>query len=452
LLVVDDDDDLRQFLVDGLRAAGLQVVGAATGEQAWSAIEREAFDVALVDLNLPGLDGIELCTRVAGLDDGPTTILMTAFGTVSSAVQGVKAGATDFLVKPLDLGAVLHRIERVRAERLVRAETRRLRAEVDRARGFGDLVGTSPAMVRVYDLLARSARSDASVLLTGETGTGKELAARALHRASRRSDGPFIAVNCSAIPEPLIESELFGHAKGAFTDAATARQGLFVRARGGTLFLDEIGELPMPMQAKLLRVLAERSVRPVGADEVQPVDVRLVTATNRDLEERCEQGEFREDLFFRINVIGVHLPPLRSRATDVLELAHAFVREFSPAGERTRELAADAIEMLVGYTWPGNVRELRNCIERAVALSESESIQARDLPERIRGFARSHVVVVGDDPEELPSLHEVERRYILRVLQAVEGGRGAAAKILGIDRKTLYRKLERYNLDDRSDR
>ena len=445
VLIVEDDDDLRTFLVGGLADGGCHATGYGTAEEALAATETHAFDLALVDLDLPGMDGIELCMRLRDREAPLAVVLMTAFGSIKSAVAGVRAGAADFLVKPLDLEAVGHRIAHVLAEERVRAEARRLRAECDLALGFGELVGSSAAMRRVYDLLARSAKSDASVLLTGESGTGKELAARALHRQSKRRDGPFVAINCSAIPEHLLESELFGHAKGAFTDARSARPGLFARADGGTLFLDEVAELPVPMQAKVLRALEERRVRAVGADAEHAFDVRLVSATNRDLEERCEAGLFREDLYFRINVIGIQLPPLRARSTDVLELAHAFLRRFSQAADkRIAGMSADTAQRLCDYGWPGNVRELKNCMERAVALTEHDELQPRDLPERVRSYATNHVLVAGDDPTELPSLEEVERRYIFRVLQAVGDNRGAASRILGIDRKTLYRRLERY--------
>jgi len=445
VLIVEDDDDLRHLLEAGLADRGLLPVGFASAEKALASRPAQDYRVALVDLNLPGMDGIELCTRLCAQPRAPAVVLMTAFGSINGAVEAVRAGAADFLVKPLDLEVVVHRIQRVLAERRVREEAQRLRVEVDRAHGFGELEGASVAMRSAYDMLARSAPSDASVLLSGESGTGKELAARALHRQSRRLRGPFVAVNCSAIPEQLLESELFGHAKGAFTDAGADRRGLFARANGGTLFLDEIGELPLSMQAKLLRALEERRVRPVGSDTEYDIDVRLITATNRDLEAGCEAGEFREDLFFRINVICVQLPPLRSRGTDVLELAQSFVARFAASADKNVVgLAPATAQSLCDYQWPGNVRELKNCIERAVALTEHAEIQPEDLPERIRSFQASHVVVAADDPAELPSLEEVERRYILRVLEVVSGNRSAAAGILGVDRKTLYRRLERY--------
>ena len=285
------------------------------------------------------------------------------------------------------------------------------------------------------------------MLILGESGTGKELVARAIHANSPRRKRPFVAVDCGALTETLLESELFGHVRGAFTDAHAARRGLFVQANGGALFLDEIGDLPLALQAKLLRALQTRSVRPVGANDEVSFDVNLIAATNRDLESAVEEGRFREDLYFRINVIHVEMPPLRARGGDVLLLAQHFVDRYAAqAGKRVTGLSPEAAERLLAYVWPGNVRELENCIERAIALTRHETIGLDDLPEKIRGFQRSHVLVAGDDPSELAPLEEVERRYVLRVMEAVGGSKTLAARVLGIGRKTLYRKLEQYKI------
>jgi two-component system response regulator HydG len=282
------------------------------------------------------------------------------------------------------------------------------------------------------------------VLINGESGTGKELVARALHEKSRRASGPFVAVNCAAMPEALLESELFGHAKGAFTDAKAARSGLFVQAHGGTLFLDEVGEMPLGLQPKLLRALQERVMRPVGGDREVSFDVRLVAATNRDLEGMVEENRFREDLYYRLNVVQMELPPLRSRGGDILLLAQHFIEHFAArADKRVTGLHEAVAERLMSYSWPGNVRELRNCIERAVAVTGAERLTVEDLPEKIRAYRASHVVVASGDPSELTTLEEVERRYILRVMEEVKGNKSLAAQILGLDRKTLYRKLDR---------
>jgi two-component system response regulator AtoC len=308
-----------------------------------------------------------------------------------------------------------------------------------------DIVGDSPAMRRVFEMVDRVADSVSSVLLTGESGTGKELVARALHRRSRRADGPFVAINCAAVPATLLESELFGHMRGAFTDARAAHTGLFVQASGGTLFLDEIGELPLDLQPKILRALQDRMVRPLGGSTEVPFDARLVTATNRDLETAIEEKRFRDDLYYRINVIAVDLPPLRARGNDVLLLAQHFLERFAEASAKAvNSIAAAAAERLLAYTWPGNVRELENCIERAVALAQYHEVVVEDLPEKIRDYRGSHVIVASNDPSELVTMEEVERRYIQRVLESVSGNKTSAARILGFDRTTLYRKLQRY--------
>ena len=300
-------------------------------------------------------------------------------------------------------------------------------------------------MQAVYDLLGRIADSPATVLITGESGTGKEVAARALHERGPRKGRPFVAINCSAVPEALLESELFGHARGAFTDARAARAGLLLQATGGTLLLDEIGDMPIALQPKLLRSLQERTLRPVGGDEEMPFDVRIIATTNRDLHALVEEGRFREDLYFRINVIHVEMPPLRARGGDVLLLAQHFIDVHATrAGKHVTGLSPPAAEKLLAYSWPGNVRELQNCIERAIALTQHERIGVEDLPETVRAYKRSHVLIATDDPSELVSLAEVERRYVLRVLEAVGGNKTSAAHILGVTRKTLYRKLEEY--------
>jgi two-component system response regulator HydG len=300
-------------------------------------------------------------------------------------------------------------------------------------------------MKTVYDLLDRIVDSTASVLITGESGTGKEVAARALNERGPRRKGPFVAINCSAMPETLLESELFGHVRGAFTDARSARTGLCVQANGGTLLLDEIGDMPLTLQPKLLRALQERTVRPVGGDEEISFDVRVVATTNRDLRSLVEEGRLREDLYFRINVIHVEMPPLRARGGDALLLAQHFVDlQAARAGKRVTGISPAAAEKLQAYRWPGNVRELQNCIERAIALTRFEELAVDDLPETIRAYKSSHVLVAGDDPSELVALEEVERRYILRVMEAVGGNKTLGSQVLGITRKTLYRKLEQY--------
>jgi DNA-binding NtrC family response regulator len=369
-------------------------------------------------------------------------------------VAAIRAGAYDFLLRPLDaeaLAGLLQRAARAAAGLSPAARRPGARAPEPACAPSSEVLGDSAALREAYALIDRVADSEASVLILGESGTGKEAAAQALHARSRRQQGPFIAINCAAMPEALLESELFGHARGAFTDAKSARTGLFVQADGGTLFLDEVGELPLTLQPKLLRALQSRRVRPVGGDAEVPFDARIVAATNQDLESAVNEGRFREDLYFRIHVIGIELPPLRARGTDVLLLARRFTADFAQrSGKAVRGLAPAVEQRLLDYPWPGNVRELQNCIERAVALSApgAEALQLEDLPVRIRDHRRARSGRELVDLTELVPLEEVERRHILRVLEAVGGSRTLAARTLGLDRKTLYRKLERYGTGD----
>ena len=447
VLVVDDDASMCDMLVSDLGELGFEVKARTAAPAALEALVASEFDAVVADLNMPGMSGLELCERIVASRPDVPVIVITAFGSIQTAIAAIRSGAYDFVTKPLEVDALGLALERAIQHRRLSDEVRRLRQAVEETRRFGALLGTSPAMRRMYELLDRIADSSASVLIAGETGTGKELVARALHERGRRKAGPFVAVDCASLPEPLLESELFGHVRGAFTDAHAARRGLFVQANGGALFLDEIGDLPLALQAKLLRALQTRSVRPVGANDEVPFDVNLIAATNRDLESAVEEGRFREDLYFRINVIHVEMPPLRARGGDVLLLAQHFVDRYAAqAGKRVTGLSPDAAERLLAYVWPGNVRELENCIERAIALTRHETIGLDDLPEKIRGFQRSHVLVAGDDPSELAPLEEVERRYVLRVMEAVGGSKTLAARVLGIGRKTLYRKLEQYKI------
>jgi two-component system response regulator HydG len=371
-------------------------------------------------------------------------VVLTAFGSMDSAVAAIRAGAYDFIHKPIEIEALAISVERAARHRGLRQEVKRLRLETGRLPRFSALVGESPAMQQTYDLIERVAPAEATVLLTGESGTGKEVVARAIHDQSHRRGGPFVAINCAAMPEALLESELFGHARGAFTDAKTAEVGLFGKANRGTIFLDEIGDMPAGLQPKLLRVLQERTIRPVGEREELRVDVRVLAATNRDLELAIEEGRFRQDLYYRINVVHIPLPPLRARAGDVLPLAQHFLTHFAARSEKTiTGIAPPAAAKLLAYPWPGNVRELQNSMERAVALTRFEQIGVDDLPDKIREYRPSHVLVVGDNPAELVPLEEVERRYVTRVMEVVHGNKTAAARILGIERKRLYRMLER---------
>jgi DNA-binding NtrC family response regulator len=450
VLLVDDDRELCETLELGLRRRGYHVAWRTSERDALATIEHDrGFDVVVTDLNMLEGGGIDLCRRVAESTPDVPVVVLTAFGSLDTAVQAIRAGAFDFIAKPVALDALAVALDRAARNKLLRDEVKRLRDEATRSPArIPDLLGDSEAMRRVCDLVDRVADAEVSVLVTGESGTGKELVARALHTRSRRARGPFVAVNCAAMPEPLLESELFGHVRGAFTDAKESRPGLLVQATGGTLFLDEIGDMPLSLQAKLLRVLQERTVRAVGASHETPIDVRVVSATNRDLETAIEERRFREDLYFRLDVVQIALPPLRARASDVLLLAQHFVAGYAArAGRAVAGLSAQAAERLLAYGWPGNVRELQNCIERAVALTRYEQIGVEDLPEKIRDYRRSLLSAANDDPSELVPMSEVEQRYVRRVLEAVHFNKTAAARILGYDRKRLYRKIEKLGLD-----
>ena len=451
VLVVDDDHRMCELLEAGLGKKGFAVTSRQTAEEAFDEIGIADVEVVVTDLNMKGTNGLQFCERVVASFPDVPVIVITAFGSLETAVAAIRVGAYDFITKPFEIDELLFALDRAIQHKRLRDEVKRLRREVNAEQGADDLVGTSEAIRQLKDMIGRIADSDASVLVTGESGTGKELVARALHRRGPRGKGPFVAINCAAMPEALLESELFGHARGAFTDARSARDGLFLQASGGVLFLDEIGDLPLGLQPKLLRALQERVVRPLGSDAEVPFDARVVAASNRDLASAVDDGRFREDLFFRINVIHLELPPLRSRAGDVLLLAQDFLRRVCDrSSKEVHGLSPQAAEKLVAYPWPGNVRELQNCIERAVTLARYDEIMVDDLPEKVRAYRRSHVLVASDDPSELVPMEEVERRYVLRVMEAVAGNKTLAARILGFDRKTLYRKLDRYGTDGTS--
>jgi two-component system, NtrC family, response regulator AtoC len=448
ILVIDDDRDMCELLEESLGRAGYQVTWRTRGDEGLDLLREQDFDVIITDLNLDGASGIDLCKRFTENRPDTPVIVITAFGDMTAAVNAIRAGAHDFINKPLDMTVLERAIERATQHRHLREEVKRLSraSSADSQNGaLGALTGTSRAMLGVYDLVRRVAPADTTVLLSGESGTGKELVARALHEQSDRKDGRFVAINCAAVPAELLESELFGHVKGAFTDAKNSRQGLFEQASGGTLLLDEVGEMPLEMQPKLLRVLQERQVRPVGGNTSVPVTARIIAATNRDLEAEVEQKRFREDLFYRLNVVQIEIPPLRARGNDVLLLAEHFVRKFSErSGKPVHGLSVEAQTKLLAFDWPGNVRQLENTIERAVALTRGEQISIEDLPERVTRFDGTTGVLNDVDLEHVRTLDQVERRHIEQAVKHAHGNKTRAAKALGIDRRTLYRKLERY--------
>jgi two-component system response regulator HydG len=437
-----------EMLEHDLKRRGFDASWHLSAEDAFTAVLESDVDVLLADINMPGMGGIALCERVAANRPDVPVVVITAFGSMDTAVSAIRAGAYDFVTKPVDLDVLALVIERAASHRELTERVRVLSEEVERSRGVTGLAGESPSIRSLVDTIARVADADASVLITGESGTGKELVARLLHDQSQRSKGPFVPVNCAAIPDSLLESELFGHRAGAFTDARTDRKGLFVEADGGMLFLDEVGEIPVSLQPKLLRALEERRVRPVGGNEEIQFDVRVIAATNRDLESEMEARRFREDLYYRLNVIQIEVPPLRARGNDVLLLAQHFIDEIAGRNDKkVNGISRAAAERMLEYSWPGNVRELRNAMERAVTLTRFNEIAVEDLPKKIRSYSGSHVVVGGDDPTELVTLESLERRYIEHVLKTVGDNRSQAARILGLDRKTLYRKLRRYESD-----
>jgi two-component system, NtrC family, response regulator AtoC len=452
VLVVDDDRSVRHFLQEALSSHGFRVVTCDSAGAAVAALDAEDFAVVATDLRMPRQgwvaggpgDGLGLCRQIVAMRPDLPVVVITAFGSLETAVAAIRAGAYDFITKPFDIELLTVTLERAVRHRALRDEVRRLRSASDGAPSFEGLIGSSPPMKKLYALLDRVADSDSSVMIAGESGTGKELVARAIHRRSARACRPLVAINCAAVPEALLESELFGHARGAFTDARGSRPGLFVAANGGTLFLDELGDLPLGLQPKLLRALQERRVRPLGGEAEIPFDVRVVAASNRKLESLVEQKRFREDLYYRVSVIPIELPALRARGSDILLLAQSFIAQLAArTGKPIRGISQAAAGKLLAYHWPGNVRELQNCIERAVTLALFDQIGVDDLPEKIRDHHPSRASMDGD-ALGLMTLDELERRHVLRVLESSGGNRTAAARILGLDRTTLWRKLERY--------
>ena len=448
LLVADDDPVARDLLVEVLRREGYRVRPAAGGEECLKLAEGEPFDLALVDLRMPDVDGVRVLQRMAVIQPGVPVLILTAFATIETAVEAIRAGAYDYLSKPFRMEEIRFVVRRtLEAQRLTR-ENQQYRKELRERYRVQNLVGQSPRMVELYKLVARVADLDTTVLIQGETGTGKELVARAIHYASPRADRPFVVVDCAALPETLVESELFGHERGAFTGALSARRGLLETAHGGTCFLDEVGELAPALQAKLLRALQEHSIRRVGGNEALPVDVRILAATNRDLRRGVEEGTFREDLFYRLNVVVIHVPPVRERMQDVPLLAQHFVERYAQTtGKPVVGLARETLTRLQSHHWPGNVRELEHAIERAIALASSPVLLPDDLPPEVGGGSAPAPQL----PAARMTLEEVKRWYVSRLLEEAGGNKLRAAEALGIDRKTLARILDRRGGEEASE-
>lgn len=451
ILLVEDDNSLRQLLQDELESEGYPVIATASAEEAAAVLERELPVVVISDLRLPGADGMSLLPLVQRLDPRPAMLIITAFGTVRQAVDALKAGADDFMTKPLDMDHLLLSVNRLLENRRLRSELGRYRELVAEDRFHGMIIG-SPSMRNLQQQVRRIATASGPVLILGESGTGKELVSRAIHEESDRRDGPYLTVNCGGIPSELMESEFFGHTQGAFTGARGSRAGLFQQADGGTLLLDELGEMPLALQAKLLRVLQDGQVRPVGSDREHHVDIRILAATNRDLARAVEEGTFREDLYFRLETFSIHIPPLRERGDDILALANYFLARFAARRSVSlRGFSDAALQKLREYPFPGNVRELENAVERAVTFCDGELIEPAHLPRRLAEYAPGSDDSATETLSSFPwlssaaplmTMEDLQRRYLDHVLEQTGGNKRRAAQILGITRRTLYRWLE----------
>jgi DNA-binding NtrC family response regulator len=443
VLVVDDESSMREFLSIALGRMGHDVTAAESGEAALEMLEDSTFDVVLTDIRMPdGISGVELLTRIREMDPSVQVLLMTAYASVDSAVKAVQLGAADYIMKPFKVDQIKVRLDRAIEQRRLVSENLYMRKTIKEKTGPSGILGESSQIAEIQSMIEKLAETTSTVLITGESGTGKELVARAIHDASARSDGPFVTINCGALPEGLLESELFGHVKGSFTGAVKDKEGLFLVADGGTLFLDEVSETSLAIQVKLLRALQEREIDPVGGTQPIQVDVRLLAATNASLEERVANGTFREDLFYRLNVVPLHISPLRERKEDVPILAKHFLSVYS---REERTLSEQAMAMLMTHDWPGNVRELENAIERAVIMTNRKQIGVSALPD---GMGERASERLGALPEQgtPPTLETVEKAYISWVLTQAGGVKTAAADILGIDPSTLHRKMDKYDL------
>src|ERR1700735_4524200 len=441
VLIVDDEDATRNLCRDVVSESGLRTKLAATTEQALDILDQSAVDIVITDLRVPQLGGIELLKCVKETYPEAAVMVLTQYGTIESAVEATRMGAADYVTKPFHIPELRSKLERVVRLLEVDQENRILREQLRTRPGFAGLIGVSPKMQRVYRLIEKVSQHTYPVLILGESGTGKELVARSIHFSGVRKAKPFVPVDCSALVPTLIEAELFGYVKGAFTGAMQTKTGLMEAAGSGTLFLDEIGEMPIDLQSKLLRALQEKEVKPVGSTDRIPISTRVIAATNRDLESALRQGQFRQDLYFRLNLAQIKLPPLRERKSDIPLLVHSFLEKFSDPGGKMRTIASDAMARLVAYDWPGNVRELENAIERAVALGTGPLLHVSDLPPGLQYGAASRA----PHNDDLMPLDELERRAILRALQEAGGDKLAAARLLGIGKTTLYRKLKQYD-------
>jgi DNA-binding NtrC family response regulator len=442
VLVVEDEESTRKLCADVAESCGMKAVVASSVQEALRRLETNAVDIIVTDLLLPPSSGLDLLKQVHEMYPQVAVVVLTQYGTIDSAVAATRMGAVDYVTKPFHVEDLRARLERVARDMDLDRENRLLREQLHSKPGFGGMIGVSPKMQRVYKMIERVTQHEYPVLILGESGTGKELVAKSIHYSGKRKDRPFAPVDCSSLVPTLIESELFGYVKGAFTGAMQSKQGLLEAAQGGTLFLDEIGDMPVDLQAKLLRALQEREVKPVGSTERRHINIRIIAATNRDLESAIRAGTFRQDLYFRLNVVQVKLPPLRERKSDIQLLVISFLEKFSDPHGPPRTISDDAMRRLIAYDWPGNVRELENAIERAVAMGSGPIVHVGDLPSNLHYPSSERV----PDKDELLPMEELERRAILRTLRETGGDKLAAARMLGIGKTTLYRKLKQYQM------
>ena len=447
ILVVDDEKSMCQFLSIMLRKEGYQITTVSSGKKAVDAIKEQRFDVVLTDIRMSGMDGIEVLKEIKQLDATIPVIIMTAYASQKTAIEAVNQGAFHYLIKHAKNDEIKMVVRNALDMKRVRQENQLLKKQLRKTSDLKTIIGKSEEMQSIYNLVDKVAETDSTILIYGESGTGKELIARAIHCRSRRANGPFVSINCGALPESLLESELFGHVKGSFTGAIRDKEGLFKVAQGGTFFLDEVGETSPTIQVKLLRVLQEREVIPVGGTNPIKVDVRLVAATNADLEKHIKMDRFRPDLYYRLNVIPVQLPPLRKRRDDIPLLVNHFLLKFNESltPEKQKGITKDSMEMLIGYDWPGNVRELENVVERAVILEDSKNITVQSLPDKFLHREPSSQRLITDKAQV--TLEELEREYLIQVLNDTNWQKKKASSILGINASTLYRKIQRYGLE-----
>lgn len=447
IVVIDDDTEMRSMVADFLKRQGYQVKDFGSSLEAVKYLSSQDLaalgtELVLTDLRMPDIDGLDVLQQVRRLPNFIPTVIMTAYASVDTAIEGLRKGAFDYLTKPFKLTELTLTVERALAFYRLKVQNQSLSRELKKGWSRDTIVGKSPAIQSIFDVIERVGPSQSNILITGESGTGKEVVARALHNASPRSQKPFIGINCTAIPDTLMESELFGHLKGAFTGATADKKGLFEEAQGGTLFLDEIGDMDLTLQAKLLRVLQERTIKPVGGNQFKPIDVRVIAATHKDLKKAIANQTFREDLYYRLSVIPIVTPPLRHRPEDIPLLAHHFLRKYAALnGGKNVNFTQDALRKLMSFSWPGNVRELENMVERLVVFARGTTIDAVDIPDSDQSTSEQFF---GQSTSDSPTLEELEKRYIQLILEKTGGKKEKAAQILGINRRTLYRKEKEY--------